>query len=82
MRIQPLSERYRVGPERCQTSASAALAEARKVWREIAPEGVSWDAVHTEAARLRTQEPLTLVQALQVVLDRLAIGAWVPQQAR
>ncbi len=82
MRIEPLSVRYAPGPERCLTSASAALAEARKVWRETAPAGVSWDMVHGEAARLRTEQPLTLVQALQVVLDRLAIGAWVPHAAQ
>ena len=81
MRIEPLNVKYAVGPDRCLTTASAALAEARKVWHEMDPKGVSWAAVHSEASRLRIQEPLTLVQALQVVLDRLAIGAWTPQQS-
>lgn len=81
MRIDPLNVKYAIGPERCLTTASAALAESRKLWREMEPKGVSWAAVHSEASRLRTQEPLTLVQALQVVLDRLAIGAWTPQRS-
>ncbi|MCV2488286.1 hypothetical protein OF117_02840 [Geodermatophilus sp. YIM 151500] len=78
MRIEPIGVRPLFGPDVCLTGVSQALAEARKLFRESAPE-VSWAEVQAEASRLRTLESLTLLQALGVVFQKLSTGAWTPQ---
>ena len=81
MRIEPINGRSFFGPEWCLTGVSAALAEARRVFREAAPE-LNWPAVTAEVARVRAQDSLTLLDALNVVYQRLTTGAWEPQSAR
>ncbi len=73
MRVEALAARSFVGPERCLTGVSAALAEARKVLREVAPQ-VSWSDVTAEAHALRARQPMTLLEAIYVVFDRMAEG--------
>lgn len=74
MSVAAISSRPLLGPEACFTGASAALAEARKTFLTIAPPDVSWADVTAQAAVLRANEPMSLVQSLQVVLNRLAAG--------
>jgi hypothetical protein len=80
MRIDPMNAASVFGPERAMTGVSAALAEARRVWQVNAP-GVGWDAVHTEAARVRAQQPLTLLEALYEVYRRFTTGEWDPRSS-
>ena len=73
MRIEAATGRYTFGPERCLTGVSAALAEARQIFREAAP-GVPWSEVTAAAHQVRVAQPLTMLEALHVVFDRLADG--------
>jgi hypothetical protein len=73
MRVEALAVRPSVGPDRCLTGVSAALAEARKLFREAAPQ-VSWSEVTAPATALRAQQPMTLLEAIYVVFDRMADG--------
>ena len=66
-------DRYRFGPEQCLIGVSAALAEARQVFRKAAP-GVPWSAVTAAAHRVRREQPMTMLEALNVVFARLAVG--------
>ena len=59
---------------------TAELAAARAMLREITPEG-HWDAVLAEVDRLRYEEHLFPLAALQAVYARLASG-WVPPPSR
>ena len=81
MRVQPITGTSFFGPEQAYTSVTAALAEMRKVWQQSAP-GVSWDVVHAEASRVRAQQPMTLLEALRVVHQRMTTGVWDPNTAR
>ena len=73
MRIEAIATHSYVGPERCLTGASAALAEARRMFLASSPT-VPWSEVTARAAQVRAREPMTLVQAIQVVCDQLARG--------
>lgn len=73
MRIEAVAAGPIAGPERCLTGVSAALAEARKVFREAAP-GLSWPAVTAEANRISSGQNMTMLQALDIVLDRIAVS--------
>lgn len=66
-------DRYRFGPEQCLTGVSAALAEARQVFRKAAP-GVPWTEVTAAANQVRAAQPMTMLEALNVVFARLAEG--------
>jgi hypothetical protein len=55
---------------------SAELAEARTKLREAAPSG-RWDAVLAEVDRLRLEQRMSPLAALQAVHAKLASG-WVP----
>ena len=74
MYIAPVTKSY-IGPEHCLTGVSAALAQARTMFRQAAPE-MSWADVTAEAHRVRgrSPEPMTLLQALQVVQNQIAAG--------
>jgi hypothetical protein len=67
------ANRSYVGPEQCLTGVSAALAEARQVFRQAAPQ-MSWADVTMRAAAVRAHEPMTMLQALAVVFERIADG--------
>ena len=66
-------DRFRFGPEQCLTGVSAALAEARQVFRKAAP-GVPWSDVTAAAHQVRREQSLTMLEALDVVFARLAVG--------
>ena len=72
MQIAAVS-RYQFGPDQCLTGVSAALAEAREVFREAAP-GVPWSEVTAAAHQVRREQPITMLEALNVVFARLAVG--------
>jgi hypothetical protein len=55
---------------------SAELAEARTKLREAAPSG-RWDAVLAEVDRLRLEQRMSPLAAIQAVHAKLASG-WVP----
>ena len=73
MPVAAISSRPLLGPEACFTGASAALAEARRTFFQAVPNG-SWADVTSQAAALRSREPMTLVQSLQVVLNQITAG--------
>lgn len=81
MRVEPITGTAFFGPDQCLTGVSHALAEARRTFRAAAPE-LSWPAVTAEAARVRAQESMTLLEALRVVYGRLTTGAWAPPAIR
>ena len=65
--------RSHLGPEQCLTGVSAALADARQVFRKAAP-GVPWTEVTAAANQVRAAQPMTMLEALHVVFARLAEG--------
>ncbi len=71
-----IATRSPYGPEQCLTGVSAALAEARRLFRRAAPE-LSWTDVTARADAVRAQEPMTLMQALSVVYNRIYDGRWI-----
>jgi hypothetical protein len=67
------ANRSYVGPDQCLTGVSAALAEARQIFLMKAPQ-MSWADVTMRAAEVRSNQPMTLLQALNVVFERIADG--------
>jgi hypothetical protein len=61
------------GPDQCLTGVSAALAEARELFRRSAPH-MSWSEVTARANVLRTNEPMTLLQAISVIHNQILSG--------
>jgi hypothetical protein len=59
---------------------TAELAEARTRLREAAPSG-RWDGVLAEVNRLRYEQHMSPLAALQAVYAKLASG-WIPPVAR
>ncbi len=55
---------------------SAALADARAKLREAAPPD-QWDAVLNEVSRVQLERKTSMLEAMHVVLARLAAG-WTP----
>ena len=62
-----------------QRGVSAALADARAKLREAAPVG-RWDAVLSEVSRIQVERKTSMLDAMHVVLARLAAG-WTPPAA-
>ena len=74
MRVEAVTaSRSYVGPDQCLTGVSAALAEARQLFLQKAPQ-MTWSDVTMRAAAVRANEPMTLLQALNVVFERIADG--------
>ena len=59
--------------------ASAALADARAKLRETAPAD-RWDAVLSEVSRVQVERKTSMLDAMHVVLGKLAAG-WTPPRA-
>lgn len=59
-----------------QRGVSAALADARAKLREAAPPD-QWDAVLNEVSRVQLERKTSMLEAMHVVLARLAAG-WTP----
>ena len=59
-----------------QRGVTAALADARGKLREAAPAG-RWDAVLSEVTRVQVERKTSMLDAMHVVLGRLAAG-WTP----
>jgi hypothetical protein len=55
---------------------TAALADARAKLREAAPPD-RWNAVMNEVTRVQVDQSTSVLQAMQIVLRRLA-GGWTP----
>ena len=55
---------------------TAALADARAKLREAAPAG-RWDAVLSEVSRIQVERKTSVLDAMHVVLGKLAAG-WTP----
>ena len=59
--------------------ASAALADARAKLRAAAPAD-RWDAVLSEVSRIQVERKTSMLDAMHVVLGKLAAG-WTPPAA-
>lgn len=59
-----------------QRGVSAQLADARAKLREAAPVD-RWDAVLSEVSRIQVERKTSMLDAMHVVLGRLAAG-WTP----
>jgi hypothetical protein len=59
-----------------QRGVSAALADARAKLRDAAPPD-RWDAVLSEVSRIQVERKTSMLDAMHVVLGRLAAG-WTP----
>ena len=59
-----------------QRGVTAALADARAKLREAAPAG-RWDAVLSEVSRIQVERKTSVLDAMHVVLGKLAAG-WTP----
>lgn len=55
---------------------SAALAEARAKLRDAVPAN-RWDAVMAEVTKVQVDQSTTVLEAMQIVLRRVAAG-WTP----
>jgi hypothetical protein len=74
MRVDSVTAtRSSFGPEQCLTGVSAALADARQVFRKVAPD-VSWTDVTARANGVRAANPMTFLQALAVVHNEMIAG--------
>jgi hypothetical protein len=62
-----------------QRGVSAALADARAKLREAAPPN-RWDAVLSEVSRIQIEQKTSMLDAMHVVLGKLAAG-WTPPAA-
>jgi hypothetical protein len=62
-----------------QRGVSAALADARAKLREAAPAD-RWDAVLSEVSRIQMERKTSMLDAMHVVLGKLAAG-WTPPAA-
>jgi hypothetical protein len=59
-----------------QRGVTAALADARAKLREAAPPN-RWDAVLSEVSRIQVERKTSVLDAMHVVLAKLAAG-WTP----
>ena len=74
MRVEAVTgARSPYGPQSSFTGVSAALAEARELFRRSAPH-MSWSDVTARANALRTNEPMTLLQAISVIHNQMLSG--------